>query len=300
MSIIQQAVDKLARARLNEADDPRANGKDRSGTTVGIFSGPDNRRGMAASEIQRHRIVVDRKKLTDVGLLVPEEFERQTTAEFRRIKRPLLRNAFGAGAATMRRGNLIVVTSALPGTGKTFTTLNLALTMARERDLSVLLVDGDVAKPHLSHMLGLHRQAGLLDYLARDAAVIEDFIVDTDVPGLAVLPAGKPHPEATELLSSPRMQDLVERLARHRDRWIVLFDSPPLLVTTESQVLTGLMEQIVLVVEADSSPRPAVQQAIDLLDSSKAINLVLNKTQRGFMDRYDGYYGANYEDDAQD
>lgn len=300
MSIIQQAVDKLARAGPKKVDDTRANGKDASGKTVGGGAfGPENRRGMAASDIRSHRIVLDRKRLTEAGLLPPEDFDRQTTAEFRRIKRPLLRNAFGTGAATMRRGNLIVITSALPGTGKTFTTLNLALNMARERDLTVLLVDGDVAKPHLSRMLGLNRQPGLLDYLARDSAMLEDFIVDTDVPNLAVLPAGKPNPEATELLSSQRMQSLVERLASHRDRWVVLFDSPPLLVTTESQVLAGLMEQIVLVVEADSSPRPAVKQAIDLLDSSKAINLVLNKTQRGLMDRYDGYYGAYY-DDAQD
>lgn len=295
MSIIRQAVEKLTErdARKGLANE----------TVQGAEGWSDGRRGAAPRHSGREsatlvargsRVDLDRGKLIRAGLLVPDAFAGQTAAEFRRIKRPLVQNASGAGDGSFQHGNLIMITSALPGAGKTFTSMNLALSMSIERDYSVLLVDGDVAKPHVTRVLGLSDRPGLLEYLRDESWNLASLIVQTDQPSLAVLPAGRPGAESTELLSSRRMLALSDELAASRDSWIVIFDSPPLLATSEAQVLAGIVDQVVVVIEADESPRHAVQQAVEMLDPAKAVNLVMNKVRRSALDGYDGYYGAYY------
>ncbi len=189
-------------------------------------------------------------------------------------------------------GNLVMVTSALPGDGKTFTSLNLALSIARERDSSVLLIDADIAKGHVSELLNIRDRPGLTDLLENPHADPADFVLPTDVDGLRIMAAGRRGDQVPELLASQRMRSIISELgARNRER-VIIFDSSPLLATNESQVLAKLVGQVLMVVRANGTPRPAVEEAVALLDRSKAISLVLNQTRTifGLGTHYSGYY----------
>ncbi|MGH8177841.1 MAG: CpsD/CapB family tyrosine-protein kinase, partial [Steroidobacter sp.] len=187
---------------------------------------------------------------------------------------------------------LIMIGSALPGDGKTFTGINLAFSMAREKDHSVLLVDGDVAKPHVSKLFGVDREPGLLDVLNNPGLDVRSVILPTDIPGLSLLPAGTPSETATELLASDRMAQVVDQLAQLDPGGIVLFDSLPILLTSESRVLTTLMGQIVLVVKAGTTPQQAVSDALEAIGADKKIWLVLNQAELSGPLGY--YYGYRY------
>ncbi len=241
-------------------------------------------------------LALDRSALRAAGLLPPEEEERQLTQQYRRIKRPLIANAFGRGTARVPNGHLIVVTSAMAGEGKTFTSLNLALSLSVEQDMHVLLVDADVAKPHISRLFGVAEAPGLLDALRDPHLDMEGLILQTDVPNLSVLPAGTPSREATELLASQRMQQVATALGERDRQRIVLFDSPPLLQTTESLVLTQAAGQIVVVVRAESTPQPVLLDALKLLEGHTAVSLILNQSMKSATSDY-YYYG--YGDDRK-
>ncbi len=229
---------------------------------------------------------VDIPSLRAAGLVAPEDEERQLAAEFRNIKRPLL--AGMRGDNQLRLGNILVVTSALPGEGKTFTTVNLALSLALERDRAVVLVDGDVAKAHITHLFGLEGEPGFLD-LGAPGCELDEAIVKTDYPSLYVLPAGNKHAEATEILRSERTRTLLASLASDPGR-IVLIDSPPLLVTTEAGVVTSLAGQVVVVVKAAETPQEAVVRAVETISESVPVSLVLNQADAVQVHGY-GYYG---------
>jgi protein-tyrosine kinase len=193
---------------------------------------------------------------------------------------------------------VLVVVSALPGDGKTFTSINLALSLAAEKDISVLLVDADVAKPHVSRMFGMSNEVGLLDALRDPQVDIESAVLRTDVKGLEFLPAGKAPENATELLASTRMGAIVDQLLANDPNRIVLFDSPPLLLTSESRVLCSIAGQAVLVVGAGRTPQRAVFEAISHIGEGKYIGLVLNQCSQSEQDSYYGYYGQA-EDSGQ-
>jgi len=236
--------------------------------------------------------VMDR--LREMGMLVPHSsLGPDVRSEYRRIKRPLLSNAFGKSAALVDQGNLIMVTSAVPGEGKTYTAVNLALAFAQERDHTVLLVDCDVTKQGVSRLLGVEqRRPDITDLLASDSMPIEDALLKTDVPGLVMLPAGKPHEYITEMMASQRMARLVNEFAtRYTDR-IVVIDAPPLLSTPESQVLAGIVGQVVFVIEAGKTPFTIVQDALEMIPKDKAIGLVLNKSES--ISNRGGYYYNYY------
>ena len=213
--------------------------------------------------------------------------------EYRQIKRPLLINAFSQGASAIQNGNLIMITSALPGEGKTFTAINLAMSIALERDRTVLLVDADVAKPGVSEYIGKTEWPGLVDYLLSDTMQLSDVLVKTDVPKLRLLPAGRRHPHSTELLASESMRRLAQELAsRYPDR-VVIFDSPPLLATSEAAVLARLMGQIVMVVEASRTSQDIIQDALGQLNPDIMTSLILNKSHQPFGTPYYDYYAGN-------
>lgn len=230
--------------------------------------------------------------LRSQGYLTPQSAQSQLAEEMRLLKRPLLRNAFGKGAAPVRYGNLISVTSALPGEGKTFTTLNMAMSMAMEMDTTVLMVDADVVKPSLTRLLGLEEEPGLIDVLVHPELDMGSVIVPTDMPKLRVIPAGRRHAHSTELLASDQMERIaIELSERYPDR-VVVFDAPPLLVTSQAGVLSQLAGQILVVVEAGRTPQTAIKEAVSHLDKDKVIGMVLNKGRRAFGTEY--YYGGYY------
>lgn len=238
---------------------------------------------------------LDMEALKKNGILTPDQERTKFAEEFRMIKRPLLMNAFGKGAAPVARGNMIMVTSAMPGEGKTYNALNLAMSMTMEMDSTVLLVDSDVVKPSLTGQLGLEGYPGLIDLLLDSSMHLGDVIINTDIPRLRVLPAGKKHVRSTELLASEQMNRIATELSeRYSDR-IILFDAPPLLATTEATVLAHLVGQILLIVEAGKTSEQAVKEAISLLNKDKVIGTVLNKSRGSFgSGYYGGYYGGGY------
>ncbi len=251
-------------------------------------------RGEDARQKKIHQVNISR--LEQEGLLIPEQGGHSLAEEYRMIKRPLLLNAIGKGAAPIHHGNLVMIVSALSGEGKTFTALNLSMSIAMERDTTVLMVDSDVIKPTLSQALGLGGRVGLTDLLQDSSLNIGDAIVNTDIPKLKVLPAGRTNVHSTELLASRRMEQLAGELsARYPDR-IVLFDSPPLLVTSQACVLSQQMGQVLLVVEAGRTSQSAVKEALRLLDTGKVIGLILNKKPGSFFSREYRPYGYGFED----
>lgn len=232
-------------------------------------------------------------RLHRMGVVAPDAEKSQIAEEFRIIKRPLIANAFGQGTARVKNGNLIMVTSSLPGEGKSFCAINLAISMAMEMDRTVLLIDADVAKPRVPEYLGIHADKGLLDVLQDKDLKLSDVLIRTDIAKLTVLPAGRTYKRATELLASAAMTRLVEDIGnRYPDR-IILFDSPPLLATSESSVLATHMGQIVMVVEAEKTSQDAVREALSHIQSCEVVGMLLNKTTpTPGADYYYGYYGS--------
>lgn len=245
------------------------------------------------------RLHVDHDALRAAGLIAPKYHEQLLANQYRDIKRPLIAHAFGKRATRIDDGNLIMITSALPGEGKTFTGINLALSMAHERDHEVLLVDADVAKPHTSEMFSASNEMGLLDVLEDPEIPVETLVLPTDVDGLSILPAGRPRHDSTELLASSAMEDVIETLAQLSKGQIVVFDSPPLLHTSEAKVLSSLAGQVVIVVRAEETAQDAVESALALLDDGQAVTLILNQI-RGRTGEYQYSYGYGYASSRRD
>jgi len=235
---------------------------------------------------------IDWKRLSDLGFATPGSSNTEAIEEYRNIKRPLVNNAFGKGSEGISRANLILVTSSLPGEGKTFTAINLALSIANERDKKVLLIDADVARPSVSKVLGINETPGLIEYLDDADVSFSDIIVRTSIAGLAVIPAGKLHKYSTELLSSNKMALFVEELSnRYPDR-IVIFDSPPLLAATQGEVLARLVGQVILVIEAEQTLQNVVMESVEKLAACDVVLALFNKTKRNMDINYYGYgYG---------
>jgi len=223
---------------------------------------------------------------------VPEAGQERRFADYcREVKRPLIRKAMAPAAPSERR--LVMVTSALPGEGKTFVTLNLALSLARERDFSTLLVDADLPKAHISRALGLEGEPGLIDALVDEKRDPEPLVVGTDVPGLTVLPAGRPTEQAAELVASARMHQIAASLAGRNPRRLVLFDSPPLLASSEARGLVQIPGLVLLVVRSGRTPREALLSALSYIDKHRVHGIVLNESHAATSSQYGnyGYYG---------
>jgi exopolysaccharide/PEP-CTERM locus tyrosine autokinase len=239
-------------------------------------------------------IVLDLEKLASEGYVTPDKPRSRVADEFRVIKRPLLANIANEGAARIKYGNLIMVTSAMPGEGKTQTSINLAMSLAMELDRAVLLVDADVARPSLPRRLGLPDTRGLLDVLCDKSVGLSQVILRTNVEKLTFLSSGNRQERATEMLASEAMIDLLDELAnRYSDR-IVVFDSPPLLVTTESRVLATHLGQIVFVVHAETTLQSQVKQALATVEACQVKLMVLNGARTVAQGAYGYGYGYGY------
>jgi protein-tyrosine kinase len=238
------------------------------------------------------KVDLDLVRMREAGMVTAASGRTSLLEDFRVIKRPLLKQAFSE-ATQGRPNNLIMITSSLPGEGKTYCAINLAMSIAMELDHTVLLVDADVARPSVLRTLGLPAQRGLMDILVDDKLDLSDVMLRTNVDTLSILPAGTSTPRATELLASSTMSTLVNEIAhRYPDR-IVIFDSPPLLLTSESRVLASHMGQIVMVVEAQGTTQHAVKEALRQLEGCSNVNLIYNKARGipGIEETYDYHYG---------
>lgn len=289
MSVVEKAIRKLQKQQELSAGESR--GPEASQAPARSDpSEPAPPHTAAAPADGRPVIALGRSTLRAAGLMPPEEELDLLTRQYRKIKHPLVARAMGRGVPREPKGYLIMIASAMSGEGKSFTAMNLALSLALEKDLEVLLVDADVAKPQLSRVLGLANQPGLLDALRDSGRDVESLIHATNVPALSFLPAGAGADDATELLSSARMERAAALLGQHNSRRIVVFDSAPLLQTTESPALSRIAGQIVVVVRAESTPQPVLLDALSTLQGHSAVSLVLNQsTQSGASPYY--YYG---------
>lgn len=239
------------------------------------------------------RLTLDCEALRKQGFLPDSNEDRRFANYYRRIKRPIITHALAHAPDGATDPRVVMMASALPGDGKTFTSINLALSIAREQDVSVVLVDADVAKLHLSRILGVERQPGLLDAVIDPTLDVESVILHTNIAGLSILPAGTQHERATELLASVRMTQVVARLMAADPRRIALFDSPPLLSSSESRALVQVLGQVVLMVRSGVTPQQAVLDAIGCIPENKPVGLILNGREGGLAEGYygdDGYY----------
>ncbi|MGA9581615.1 MAG: hypothetical protein WBR13_06570 [Allosphingosinicella sp.] len=257
---------------------------------------PGFRRGTGTSflpVVTEAKAQVDRESLGDRGFIVPDSPAGPLAEEFRIVKRQLLLG-MGAGspvAADKRR--TILVCSAQPDEGKTFCAVNLALSLAGERDMEVLLVDADFPKPEVLSILGLEAQgAGFVDALADPSLDPERLVIRTDVGGLSVMPAGRYENDVPELLGSERTARVLQRLTESRPKRIVIFDSPPALMASAAAALAAHVGQLLLVVRADQTNEADLKEAAGLLSGCPQISLLLNGAGFAATGRkFGSYYG---------
>jgi protein-tyrosine kinase len=231
---------------------------------------------------------IDREALRDKGFILPDAPVTGLAEEYRIVKRQLLAGIrHGAGA----KERAVLVCSSQPDEGKTFSAVNLALSLASEKEAEVLLVDGDFPKPEILSLLGLEGKAGLVDALADASADPERFVIRTDIPGLSVLPAGRQENNVPELLAA-RTEEVIARLGERHPRRIILFDSPPVLMASSASALASHVGQAVLVVRADRTTEADLREAVRLLSGCERLSLLLNGA--GFAAtgrRFGAYYG---------
>ena len=241
-------------------------------------------------------IQIDLDKLDAKGFVSNTTNRRLINEEYRAIKRKVLDNAFGALSKSLNNSNIIMVTSSRPSEGKTFTAINLALSIALEKDKTVLLVDADVLRPNVMRTLELKNHQGLMEYLLGEKSDISEILCSTNIPNLRIIPAGKSHHLSTELLASEKMYQAVEEFAsRYPDR-VVIVDTPPLLGINETAILANLAGQAIVVTEEYKSKLSDIQKAVSQLNPEMAIGFVVNKSQSSDTDGagYGYYYaGAN-------
>jgi len=308
MSIIEKALDKLDRqappAEPPPGERPEATGEasdeaPAEGAAAALAEAqppapaPDAPARPPGGQRTVRRVDIDMDRLHAAGIITPDSDQTVIVEQHRRIKRPLLEKASAAGSGRIANANLVMVTSALPGEGKTFLSLNLAMSMAMERDRTVLLVDTDVAKSDIGQLLGVRGPEGLTDVLEHPEVDLADVLVKTSIPKLTVLPAGRAHRNVTELFASAAMRRLVEELAtRYSDR-VVIFDTAPLLATTGSAVLAQLVGQVVVVVEAVRTSQRALAEALRHLGRTHDVGVVYNKSRQRAPASYGyGYYAS--------
>jgi protein-tyrosine kinase len=238
-------------------------------------------------------VSVDRKRLRDNGFIVPDSAPGSLAEEFRIVKRQLLLNASGAASGNpLERGRMILVCSAQPNDGKTFCAVNLALSLASERDTDVLLVDADVAKPEILSTLGIEGGPGLMDALEDPALDVEKLIIRTDIPKLSVLAAGRQANNDTEMLASARTKAVLDGLAENHPSRIIIFDSAPALAASPASVLALNVGQVMMVVRADRTSESELRDALALVDGCPNISLLLNGSSYfGSNHSFGSYYG---------
>ena len=293
MSIIENALKKANQQGLIDNNNKQDTQEKLSSELNPDYQRKQERNGFEFQSLSQSfdsQVAINWNALALDGYLDRNNANSQLAEEFRVIKRPLVNNIQGAEINGLSRPNLILICSSLPSEGKTFVSINLALSIANELDKNVLLIDADVEKPSISKKLGIKQSVGLIEYLENEQLTFSDILLKTDLPNLSIIPAGKRHKFSTELLSSQRMYFFAEEVSRRYKDRIVIFDSPPLLVATQAQVLAELVGQVVLVIAAEETPQNVVNESVAKLANCDVVMTLLNKTKKEF-DLYGYGYG---------
>jgi receptor protein-tyrosine kinase len=296
MSSIEKAIERLSKTKSAHQVDTAAQAPRKISSNDSL---PVDRLTETKSTPENNQIseTLSLSMLPNMQYLVPGCTNKPLSEEYRGIKRPVLMNALGKSAAPIQNANLVGITSSLPGEGKTYTALNLALSMATELNSTILLIDGDVLRSSLSMLLGIEKKPGLTDLLSDPTIHVSDVLVPTQIPKLKIIPAGTKFDNTTELMASDGMEKLVKELGDRYANRIVLFDTPPVLSTNQTRVLIHLMGQILIVVEACKTPLDALKDTLSQISENKVVGMILNKTDNRFgMGGYGAYgkYAAGY------
>lgn len=245
-------------------------------------------------ELTASHFTLPYKDLESEGMVEPAGKRNQLSEEYRAIKRPILSAIDNANQSGLQHGNIVMVTSSVSGEGKTFSAINLAISIAMERDRTVLLVDGDVTNPSAGQRLGFRpTQPGLTDVLLDTFLNVNDVIYQSDIPNLRFMPAGSAAQHVTELLSSRDMQFMIESLSESYKDQVIVFDSAPMLMTSEASVVADLAGQIVFVVGAETTTRGMVSDSLKMINDHSRVGFVLNKTRKKQTNIYGYGYGYN-------
>lgn len=236
---------------------------------------------------------INRERLAANNFIVPDGAVTGLSEEFRIVKRQLLLAARGGkGFEAVPHGERILVCAAHPDEGKTYCAINLALSMASEKDNRVLLVDADFAKPSVLSTLGIESGPGFMDALADSSVEAESFIIETDIEGLSILPAGSRTNQDTEYLAAARTAQIIDDLTRNDPSRIIIFDSPPALAASPASVLALHVGQVLMVVRADETTDSALRDALGLLSGCEHVQLLLNRAKFSPTGRkFGNYYG---------
>ncbi|WP_193369754.1 XrtA-associated tyrosine autokinase [Pelagibius marinus] len=308
-SLIERAAAKLAAEGASGQRKKAAPGADLSPKAALQIDDAAKKQAAEGEQGRRRRrsklVTIATEGLAKRGILTPGVERSRTVEEFRLIKRLVLSQRWEIQG---RPGNTIIVTSALPTEGKTTTAINLAMSITAEEDLRAVLVDADFIKPDALRQLGISARKGLVDVLRDPSMDIGEVMLRTNIEKLSLIPAGQLDNRCTELLASARMDAIIKELSNRYEDRILIFDSPPILATTESVVLTAHMGQVVFVVQAGRTKRESVSSALELIGERPNLGLILNRTtggfgKTGFGSYYDAYYyygyGAKKELDGQ-
>jgi len=293
MSIIERALQRHQEAQRQQAPASAA------AATAPVPPGAAPRHPTITNVLSRENskrpvLNLDADELESVGLFAPADRRRRHTHEHRVIKRNLIDMKTTSGTS-----RLVMVTSALAGEGKTFTSFHLARSLAMELDRQVILVDADIPKRDMSRLLGCDSQPGLLDLLRDPTLTVQSLLIPTSIPQLWFLPVGRADEMATELLASDRMRQVARELAEADARCTVVFDSAPLLLTSEAQSLAQVVDKQVLVVRAGVTSQDAVLETVRRLGTAKPVGVVLNSWEPGGLLGKQYAAGGYYEDTFQ-
>ena len=286
MSVVEKAIAKLRAPGASEPSRPNDQASRLEATVITVEAAMPG--AVVAPQIGRRTVLVDKDELRSRGFIPDPEQERRLADQYRQVKRAILTRLQELDPLSSGSSRWFMFTSSLPGDGKTFTSINMALSLAREPAACVVLVDGDLPKRHVSHIFGVEKEAGLFDALADDSVAPESLVLPTNVPGLSILPAGAQLESVADQLTDDRVLNILSRIVAQDPKRIIVLDSPPLLLSGESRALAQAVGNVVLVVRAGGTPQRAVQDALSQLGAEKLIGIVLNQSP---IAQTEGYYG---------
>jgi protein-tyrosine kinase len=243
---------------------------------------------------------LDYAKLRASRIVTPDNKRSGAYNEFRSLKRKLLPMTLDPETGIVAR-NVVMVTSALPREGKTFTAMGFAISLAAESNLNVILVDGDVVRGSIADYFHGEDQDGLVELLTGKRQRIDDLLHPcSDLPRLHVLFAGKRHEAAPEMLASSRMGEICAALSKHFQQSIVLFDAPPVLAASEPAAMAAHAHHLIMLVASDRSARHQVESALAEVSCCPSISLLFNKSPRWQRPLSDPYYYYGDGDKSQE
>jgi len=246
-------------------------------------------RPLKALPLKRH-VVLDRAHLAQTGIIMPWTSSGRIVEEFRIIKRNIMSawQASDSGDSATDRPRIIMVTSARPREGKTFSSINLALAFAAEDSFVTILVDGDTVRGDVAKDLKIPSEPGLTNILSGETSLL-DALIQTDLPNLVVLPPGPSGHHVPELLSSQAPSALFDEIGKRYPKHVIILDTPPCLASTDPAALAPIVSQIVFVIEAGHTQRPEIESALSLITGGPQVSIVLNLSSGGTSEHFGSY-----------